>query len=337
RDLNHPYRQADVPPYWAKRHGLGFVEVFDADRDQLPGESGPEGASNAVYEVARGRRFSPVFQPIVDLRTGVVLGFEGLVRPDPQGPFPDAEALFTAAAATDRTVELDLACLEVVAAGASGISGDHIVSINLSAKTLEVKEFDSGWLLNTLVRHGISPSRVIVELTERDPISDVKRLKENVRHLGQYGLRLAADDVGAGNAGLRLLSQVQFDIVKIDLSLVQDSVHSTASWAVLRSLRDLAWRQDALVVGEGVEHPEQLRVLRQMDISIGQGYLLGRPSPRPHVALVDVATLSSHGDVAAPVPSASGGRRRTLHLPGPLLPPLDTGQLQPSPVPTAQV
>jgi len=297
-------RQADVALYWAKRHGRGFVEVFDADRDRLPDENGPAGLGNLVYEMARGRMFTPVYQPIVNLRTGAVIGFEGLVRPDPDSPITDSEQLFRAAAATGRTVELDLASFETVCKGAKAIGPDHVISINLSAKTLEVKDFDSGWLLNTLQRFGISPARVILELTERDPIIDVPRLKNNVSHLGEYGLRLAADDVGAGSAGLRMLAEIPFDIVKIDLSLVQSGAQHAASWAVLRSIRDLAWRQRSVVIGEGVETPEQLGALQQLGIPVGQGYLLGRPGALPDSRPRDLANLvvdQERGHSAPPV------------------------------------
>ena len=74
------------------------------------------------------------------------------------------------------------------------------------------------------------------------------------------GMRVAADDVGAGNAGLRLLSQLQFDIVKIDLSLVQGGAVRSTSQEVVRTLKDLADRWGALVIAEGVETPEQLAV-----------------------------------------------------------------------------
>ena len=93
-------------------------------------------------------------------------------------------------------------------------------------------------------------------------------------------MRLAADDVGAGNAGLRLLSQLQFDIVKIDLSLVQGGAVRATSQEVVRTLKDLADRWGALVIAEGVETPEQLEFVRSLGIRAGQGYLLGRPSAR---------------------------------------------------------
>ena len=295
----------------------------------MPDQQAAAGLGDKVYEIARGHLFKPVYQPIVDLRTGAVLGFEGLVRPDPNGPIPDPERLFAAAAATGRTVELDLASFETVIAGAKGIGSDSIISVNLSAKTLEVRDFDAAWLLNTLVRHGISPARVIVELTERDPVVDVKRLQNNVRHLSDYGLRLAADDVGAGSAGLRMLAEIPFDIVKIDLSLVQTGAQEAASWAVLRSIRDLAWRQRSVVIGEGIETPEQLRVLQELEIPVGQGYLLGRPGPKADKRPRDLVSLAG-----GPVSTQTAPARSHADVHGlPSLPELAPGAPSPRPIP----
>ena len=284
------YRQADAALYWAKRHGRGSIEVFDGQRDQLPEES-DDTSGSAVAEVILGKLLRPVFQPIVDLRSGRILGFEGLIRPDPEGPLPDTARLFAAAAASGRTVELDLACIEAVVQGARAIGPDRLLTLNLSPRTLEARDFDAAWLLQGLVRNGISPGRVIIELTERDEVDDIGRLRQTFAALQQYGLRLAADDVGAGNAGLRLLSQVQFDIVKIDLTLVHDGVRRTGARAVLQSLRDLALSQDARIVAEGVETAEQLHVIRELQIGAGQGFLLGRPEVSVAKTFVDVRQL----------------------------------------------
>ena len=189
-----------------------------------------------------------------------MLGFEGLIRPAPSTPFSNPGQLFEAAAAAGRLVELDLACFEVVAAGATDIDANQVVTINLSPRTLEVQDFTASWLLQVLARHRLSPGRVIVELTEREAITDLERLRRNVAGLQHAGVRIAADDVGAGNAGLRLLSQVRFDIVKIDLSLVQEGTQHDSSRNVLRSLKDLADRQGAVAIAEGLETAEQLRV-----------------------------------------------------------------------------
>jgi diguanylate cyclase (GGDEF)-like protein len=290
RDAAMVYRQADAALYWVKRHGRGAVEVFDPERDQLPDDLA-DATRKAVQEVLLGRLLAPVFQPIVDLRTGRILGFEGLIRPDPRGPLPDTTRLFAAAAASGRTVELDVACIEQVLGAARAIGPDRLLTLNLSPRTLEIRDFDAGWLLQGLYRNGISPARVIIELTERDEIDDLARLRKTFEHLRQYGLRLAADDVGAGNAGLRLLSQVQFDIVKLDLSLVHDGTRRMGARAVLQSLRDLAIDQHAHVVAEGVETARQLQFIRELHIGAGQGYLLGRPGASVEATFVDVDRL----------------------------------------------
>ena len=119
-----------------------------------------------------------------------------------------------------------------------------------------------------------------MELTEREAITDLDRLRRNVAGLQHAGVRIAADDVGAGNAGLRLLCQLRFDIVKIDLSLVQEGTQRDSSRNVLRSLKDLADRQGAVAIAEGLETAEQLRALRELGIAAGQGYLLGTARPQ---------------------------------------------------------
>jgi EAL domain-containing protein (putative c-di-GMP-specific phosphodiesterase class I) len=99
--------------------------------------------------------------------------------------------------------------------------------------------------------------------------------------------------VGAGNAGLRLLSQLRFDIVKIDLSLVQEGTQRDSSRNVLRSLKDLADREGAVAIAEGLETAEQLRALRELGIAAGQGYLLGRPGRNVALGQVDIEALAA--------------------------------------------
>ena len=298
------YRQADAALYWAKRHGRATIEIFDGERDMVDDVVTGEGVANAVHEIVKSRLVSAVFQPFVDLRSGNVIGFEGLVRPNPSGRLSNASQLFAAASATGWTVELDMACLGVVAAGAKLLARDSLLSVNLSSRTLELKHFDTAWLLDPLRRYSIPPERVIVELTERDAIGDLRRLHRNVSALQAQGLRIAADDVGAGNSGLRLLSQVRFDFVKLDLSLVHASVQHADARAVLRSLRDIAASQGAVVIAEGLETPEQLWLVQDLGIPVGQGFLLGRPGVSLQLAPRELPKASRYERVAIAVDPA---------------------------------
>ena len=237
--------------------------------------------SALVARVAATGAIRAVFQPIYDLTTGVPRGYEGLVRPLPDSGFADAGSMFEAAEATGRTAELDLACLNTVMETAARLRLPGSLTINLSPRTMETDEFSVHALLRMLIRHGLDPRYVVLELTEREAVEDIGRLRRAAEDCRVAGIRLAADDVGSGNAGLRLLSQLKFDIVKIDLSLVQGGAVHQASLEVVRTLRDLADRWGALVVAEGIETPAQLDLVRSLGIGAGQGYLLGRPTDRP--------------------------------------------------------
>lgn len=237
----------------------------------------------------------PVYQPVVDLATGRVIGFEGLIRPTAESGFADPGSMFVAADTVGRTVELDHACLQAVVAGARQMPLDQLLTVNLSPRTVEAPHFSADTLLAILGRYGIAPERVVVEVTEREKVEDIARLQSNLASLQRAGMRIAADDVGAGNAGLRLLSQFRFDIVKIDLTLVQEGSERDSSRAVLRSLRDLASRWGASVIAEGIETVSQLRSVRELGMTAGQGYLLGRPMPNPILPSVDLSAIEAGG------------------------------------------
>jgi len=292
------YAQADAALYWCKRHGRATIDVFDPVRDRQANQEATSELSALIARVsATESMLRAAYQPIVDLASGQVIGFEGLTRPQPESGFTDPASMFVAAESVGRTVELDQACVETVVRGARGLAPHQLLSINLSPRFVEAPHFSVDALLTVLARYGLEPTRVIVELTEREHIEDLLRLQRNLAALQRAGIRVAADDVGAGNAGLRLLSQFRFDIVKIDLSLVQDGTQRDSSRAVLRSLRELASRWGAFMIAEGLETVGQLRAVRELGIAAGQGYLLSRPMPVPNVTRVDLRTIEAGGVV----------------------------------------
>ncbi|MGH2456731.1 MAG: EAL domain-containing protein [Candidatus Limnocylindria bacterium] len=290
------YTQADSALYAAKRAGRTEIVLFDPANDAAvqPGSTGA-----AVAEVIARGQLRPVYQPIMDLASGGPLGVEGLIRPVAPAPFADPAALFAAAEASGHLVELDLTCVETIVAGAADLAPDAFLSVNLSPATVEAPEFSTAALLSILARHGFPPERLVIELTERQPLTDVERVRLKLDTCRAAGIRLAADDVGAGNAGLRLLSELTFDIIKVDLSLVQRSASSAPSSAVVESVVSLAARTGSLVVGEGIEHPEQVKQLLALGVTAGQGFLLGRPGSLPKV--------SDRSEAPAPFPTTVVG------------------------------
>jgi diguanylate cyclase (GGDEF)-like protein len=286
------YIQADAALYWCKRHGRAAVDIFDPVRDRAADEVVSSESAHLARVIAGGL-LRAAYQPVVDLQTGAVIGYEGLTRPMPESGYSNPGELFAAADHAGRTVELDYACAETVIGQSGSLAPDHMLSVNLSPRTLEGPQFSAEWLVELARAHGIEPPRMIVELTEHENIEDLPRLQRNLLALQRAGVRVAIDDVGAGNAGLRMLSQFRFDIVKVDLSLIQSGAQHDSSRAVLTSLRDLATRWGAYVVAEGLETIDQLRVVRELGLAAGQGYLLGKPMPEPTLRSVDLAGIEA--------------------------------------------
>ena len=297
--------QADAALYRGKRAGRTVVTIYDPTIDRGHVDDGMRAElSSAISAVIESGAMTPAYQPIVDLGTGRILGYEGLIRVPRESTFAHTGALFDAAEAAGRVQDLDRAALDVVLAGAAGLAPDVLLSLNVSPRTLESGDLNATAFLAVLRRHGIAPNRVILELTEREAVQEPERLRDTLRAVQLAGVRVAADDVGAGNAGLRLLSQFQFDVVKIDLSLVQGGTgrgHGQGqTFSVLTSLVQMADRLGAVTIAEGVETPEQLQVIRELGITAGQGYLLGRPSPEHAQAWVDLEALAAREPVPDP-------------------------------------
>jgi diguanylate cyclase (GGDEF)-like protein len=131
------FAQADAALYWCKRHGRASLDVFDPLRDRQVDEQSAGGRAGQLAQVIGRGMLRAVYQPVVDLQTGAVIAFEGLIRPSPESGFRDPGELFAAAEAAGRTVELDHACLATVVAQATGLAPEQMLSINLSPRTVE--------------------------------------------------------------------------------------------------------------------------------------------------------------------------------------------------------
>src|SRR5205814_2090476 len=141
------YTRADTALYDAKRHGRTDVRIFDQGqaRPTLDGAA-LASQSAAVADVVKRSALRPAYQPIVDLGTGRVIGFEGLVRPAPDSGFPDPSSLFSVAEVSGRMFELDHAAIQAIAAGAGSLDGSQFLSVNLSPRTIETPEFSPAGL-----------------------------------------------------------------------------------------------------------------------------------------------------------------------------------------------
>lgn len=224
-----------------------------------------------LRDPARGLRM--VFQPIVELQSGRMLGAEALARFDQEPQRPPNE-WFDEAADVGRGQALELAAVESAVAVLDALPPGTFLSINVSPATVVQDELPR--LLDAL-----PGDRLVLELTEHARIDDYDALVSAIGTLHDRGMRIAIDDAGAGYSGLRHILRLRPDILKLDLALTRDIDTDPARRALATGMVSFASELDAVVIAEGVETDAELTVLRSLDVPWGQGYHLGRPGPVP--------------------------------------------------------
>ena len=221
-----------------------------------------------LADLLRRHAFAPVFQPIVSLSDGAVIGFEALTR-FTDGAAPQAR--FAEAAALDRGLDLETATLEAALRAAPGLPPGCWVSVNVSpALVLE------GRALRHLIES--SPAQVVLELTEHDPVDDYSELTAALDELRPLS-RLSVDDAGSGFASLRHVVTLEPDFVKLDQSWVAGIHGDPARQALVAGLSHFAGRTDSVLIAEGIETDPERGMLADLQVELGQGFLFGRPAP----------------------------------------------------------
>jgi EAL domain-containing protein (putative c-di-GMP-specific phosphodiesterase class I) len=178
---------------------------------------------------------------------------------------------FATARELGESALLELAAIAVALGHLDRIPPDTALAINVSPTVAVTDEFFD---LAAPFAH-----RLIIELTEHEPVDDYVTVVDELDDLRQLGARIAIDDVGAGFASLRHILRLAPDIVKLDLSLTQGIEDDCGAHALTTAMVGFAADTGALIAAEGIETPSELALLRKLGIEHGQGYLLGRPGP----------------------------------------------------------
>ena len=235
-------------------------------------------ASPAQVDAAiRGVGLSSVFQPIVVLPDGAVMGFEALARwPESTGLGP--EVVFARAAALNRVDELDRLCIDTAIEGAlaQGMTRNTLLCINC-----EPSSAMADTARNAVLKRGHTELQLMFELTERSLLAHPRALLAKVAELRADGFGIALDDVGAHPDSLALLDVISPDVVKLDMRLVQ-SQPDDAQARTLSAVLAHHERSGALILAEGIETDDHLEQALAVGATLGQGYKFGRPGALSH-------------------------------------------------------
>jgi EAL domain-containing protein (putative c-di-GMP-specific phosphodiesterase class I)/AmiR/NasT family two-component response regulator len=256
-----------------------YQELERAEREAIEAER------ERIQRVISGHEIQMVFQPVLDLATGALVGVEALSR-FPADPSRGPDRWFAAAGQAGLGVDLELCAIDAALDALPQLPDDAFLAVNLSPATLVTDR------VGDVVAPAVAP-RVVIELTEHVPVEDYDTVNAAAERLRSHGARVAVDDTGAGYAGFRHLISLKPDIVKLDICLTRGIDHDPGRRALTSALVQFTQDTGATLIAEGIETNEELSTLHQLNVDWAQGYHLGRPQPLADVLAQRAREVSS--------------------------------------------
>jgi EAL domain-containing protein (putative c-di-GMP-specific phosphodiesterase class I) len=252
-------------------------------------------ARTLLDEILAPGGLSILFQPIVELGNGKysIFALEALSRGPQHSNLERADVLFEYVRRKGRETDVDHACIDAALAAAAPFPGSPAISINVHASTLERDEGFSQFVTDACLRHGISISRVILEIVEQQKPWDERRFFETVATLRSHGVRIAVDDIGLGYSNYHLLIEIRPDFFKVDRYFVDHSHEKPGARAAIESIVFLASRLGGRVVAEGIEAADDLQAVTALGVDLLQGYYFQRPCA-PEAMVTSLAHLQAN-------------------------------------------
>ena len=272
--------QADAAMYRAKSTSSNAFCFFESGMDEAAARRAQ--TERELREAIAADEIEPFFQPLVDLATGRILGYEALARwRCKDGTVRSPDEFIAIAEECGMIGDLYIRLLAKAAREAKDWDDDTLLSINLSPL-----QFTDPWLvertLQTLQMVGFPPQRLEVEITESALVSELETAKNVIANFKSQGIKVSLDDFGTGYSSLRHLSELTFDKLKIDRSFVSDIENNKDSQTIVRAVTSMAHHLGLKVTVEGIETAGSARSVFEYGCVFGQGYLYGKPMPGTH-------------------------------------------------------
>ena len=272
--------QADAAMYAAKRPGNTDIVVYSDDITE--GSKGilSSWLSNTVYQaIDKGIGLVLYYQPIIDFRQSRISYYEALVRIHANGEVIPPSSIFNVVEARRFEIELDRAVIKKLTEDLriGKIPAGTGVSLNLSAQSLTKPEIIE-WL--TPLRAFTTDYKIVLEVTETALITEIERVTQHLKELGNMNFTIALDDFGSGYSSVKYLASMPVDVVKFDITLVKCLLDENQRLMITR-LAQMIEEAGHHLVAEGIEDKTMLDLVIAGGFHYGQGYMFGRPEETP--------------------------------------------------------
>jgi diguanylate cyclase (GGDEF)-like protein len=270
-------KHADLALYEAKAQGRGRYCLFEPQlAEHLRHRLGLEIDLRRAVE---DKAFDVAYQPLFDLRTNAVVGFEALLRWNhPERGFVSPPDFLPLAEDLGLIDSIGLFVLNRACADAVRMAGAPSVAVNVSPNQLKAEDF-AEQVMEALRVSALRPDRLELEITETALLMDDERIIAQLWKLRDLGVRIALDDFGVGYSSLNYIRRVPLDKIKIDQVFVREATQRGDCAAIIRAIVGLARQLKIKTTAEGIENQDQLDLVRKLGCDQGQGYLLGKPMP----------------------------------------------------------
>ena len=277
-DTDALLKHADAAMYHAKDAGRANCQFFTEEMNVAAKQRlGLEGALRRA--IAAGE-FSLLYQPIFDLRSRTVVGFEALLRWVPPGQAPISPGEFMAIAEESRLIVPigEWVLQEALEQARRWQTAERALRIAINVSALQLARPDFVERLSHIAKQArVAPSLIELEVTESVIVESTGAAREAIDAIAALGIAIAIDDFGTGYSGLAYLKRLPIDTVKIDQSFVRDLTVDPDDAAIVTAIIAMAKSLGLDIVAEGVETEEQLALLRELGCPRGQGFYLARP------------------------------------------------------------
>ena len=220
-----------------------------------------------------GTHLWAALQPVVDLTNGAVVGHESLLRGGSGTDWEFPAALFAKADNLGHRVMLEAIARDLGLRRLGDLPPDQKLFLNIDARNLEMPPMPG--------HRDIDPRRVVLEISEQQPILTNPRLMRQVTRWRSQGHAIALDDYGSGYMGIGAILMLKPEILKADRALIADIDQDSRRQVILKHLVSMCHQLNVTLIAEGIETPGELSFLRSIKVKYGQGFLLGRPQKNP--------------------------------------------------------
>ena len=254
------------------------IEGARADAD-LNARLAHRGQRREFLDILLQGKLHSVYEPVVDAKSLTVYGYEALVRGSEGSELASPLQLFGVAAQEGLLFELDCQCRRAAVEGSVGFPAGAKLFMNIRPTAIHDPSFQPDALTRTLERCGLAPSDVVFEISEQESIENYAIFREARDNYGKLGFQFALDDTGAGYASLEAVLELTPEFIKVDRAFVHGIDTDSSRQNILRAFQAIAKDMNAKIIGEGLDTLEELRMLGELGIQFGQGWLFGKPAP----------------------------------------------------------